>query len=316
MNVKETAVRFTGGELRKVFEKTPEEKLSDATEIRVRLGKPLIIKTPSREFFIGKDGIPGVNANDAYKPCERDIAVTVELLGNYSLYAFQEEIKNGYITIAGGHRVGIVGRCTVEGGYVKTFRNISGLCFRITRQITGCSDAVIRYIKSPKVMHTMIISPPGCGKTTLLRDIIRSLSDSGVNVGVVDERSEIAGCHNGKAQNDVGVRTDVLDGCPKAEGMLMLLRSMSPEVIAVDEIGRREDIIAIEDVINAGIKLICTVHGAETADLLKRPVLAELIEKNIFERFIVLKYGEKPGEIRDIYDGSFKSVLGGRNGDL
>jgi stage III sporulation protein AA len=154
----------------------------------------------------------------------------------------------------------------------------------------------------------MIISPPGCGKTTLIRDIARLLSNGdpgkgipGYAVGIVDERSEIAGCYLGVPQNDVGIRTDILDAAPKAKGMVMLLRSMSPQVIIVDEIGRKEDSDAIDEIVNSGVKLVCTVHGASIEDILKKEVLSEILRKDIFELFIVLKYGKTAGEIAGIY---------------
>jgi stage III sporulation protein AA len=229
-------------------------------------------------------------------------------MSNYSLYAFEEEIKNGYITIQGGHRVGICGQAVLAEGGIKTIKHINGLNIRITHQIKGCADGVIDKIAKPDLKHTMIISPPGCGKTTLIRDIARLLSNGdddknipGYKVGIVDERSEIAGCYHGVPQNDVGIRTDILDAAPKAKGMIMLLRSMSPEVIIVDEIGRKEDSTAIDEIINSGVKLVCTVHGASLQDILKKEVLSEILRKDIFEIFIVLKYGKTAGEIAGIY---------------
>jgi stage III sporulation protein AA len=161
----------------------------------------------------------------------------------------------------------------------------------------------------------MIISPPGGGKTTLLRDVVRLLSYKGYNVGVADERGEVAGARSG-GSIDVGPRTDVLDGCPKAAGMRMLLRSMSPDVIAVDEIGRREELDVVTDIVNAGVKLICTAHGAGIEELKARRVFRELLGSGAFKRFILLGRGETPGEIIGVYDEHFVDIYAkGRDGD-
>lgn len=178
----------------------------------------------------------------------------------------------------------------------------------MSHEVKGCGDRVIKYISDMgRLYHTLIISPPRCGKTTLLRDIIRLLSNgngerNGVTVGVIDERSELGASYRGMPQNDVGMRTDVLDCCPKVEGMLMMLRSMSPQVIAVDEIGKREDIDAIEYVINSGCVIMATVHGNSIDDIKNKPVLRKLVESKLFERYIVLSNDGEMGHIESIFD--------------
>ena len=156
-------------------------------------------------------------------------------------------------------------------------------------------------------LNTVIVSPPGCGKTTLLRDLIRQISEGnswlpGLAVGVVDERSEIGGCYMGVAQNHLGIRTDILDGCPKAEGMIMLIRSMAPRVIAVDEIGTSEDIHAIEYAMQCGCRLIASVHSLDMDEASKKPILGDLIRRRMFQRYVVLGQDHGPGKIREIYD--------------
>ena len=165
-------------------------------------------------------------------------------------------------------------------------------------------------------MHTLIVSPPRCGKTTLLRDIIRQMSNgwgniSGVTVGVVDERSELAGCYQGIPQNDLGMRTDILDGCPKAEGMQMLIRSMSPVVVAVDELGKEEDFKAVESVIHCGCRLIATAHGASMEETLSQPFFRKLWEARVFLRYIFLGKHERAGIVEGIYDENGKCLCTG-----
>ncbi len=265
-------------------------------EIRLRANKPIIIYQNKMEIVL----------NNKPYPDAEDILLTLELMSDYSLYALEEELKNGYITLSGGHRVGITGKAIIDNGHIKTIKCINSLNIRLSHQIIGCADRIINNLYDGEtIFHTIIISPPKCGKTTLLRDIVRQLSNGnkikrGLIVGVVDERSEIGGCYNGIAQNDIGIRTDILDACPKAEGIMLLLRSMSPEVIAVDEIGRNEDIYAIEEILNAGIKLICTVHGKTLDDIRNKPVLSEIIKKNIFERAIILSNKRGIGTIEGI----------------
>ena len=232
----------------------------------------------------------------------------MEYVSSYSMYAFEEEIRQGFITIQGGHRVGIAGKTVLEGDRIKSVKYISYMNLRLSHQIKGCASPILPYIiKNGRICHTLIISPPRCGKTTLLRDLIRQVSSGssympGVPVGVVDERSEIGGSYQGIPQNDLGIRTDVLDCCPKAEGMMMLIRSMSPEVIAVDELGDYEDIHAIESVIHCGCKLFATVHGSSVEDIKRKPLMQRLVREKIFERYIVLHYQDRAGRIKAIFD--------------
>ena len=228
------------------------------------------------------------------------------------MYAFEEEIRQGFITISGGHRIGITGKTIINEDSIKGMKHISYINVRLAHQVKGCADIVLPYLvngKTQGIYHTLIISPPKCGKTTLLRDIIRQISNGssylqGMNVGVVDERSEIGACYMGVPQNELGIRTDILDCCPKAKGMMMLIRSMSPQVIAVDEIGSKEDLEAISHVISCGCKLIATVHGSSIEDIKSKPVLGELLHNKVFERYVILSNIKKIGHLEEIYDTS------------
>jgi len=238
-----------------------------------------------------------------YKPTIQDISGTLEKMANHSLYAFDSEIKNGFITLLGGHRVGICGRVVLDGNKIKTLRHISGLTIRVARQVLGAADKILPLVKTPdKIHNTLIISPPGQGKTTVLRDLVRQLSNSGRHVSVVDERSEIAGSCQGITQNDLGERTDVLDGAPKAEGMLLMLRAMSPDVIAVDEIGGADDVSALLSIASCGAKIIATLHGENMADLQRKQSLAPMLDNKIFDKYIFLTDKPTPGTIREVVE--------------
>ena len=276
---------------------------AELQEIRLRIDKPLIIVYRNQEKVLPMD------SSEKYYVTKEDVRETMDYISHYSLYAYEKELKQGFLTIEGGHRVGVMGKVVLEGTTVKNIQYISSVNIRIAHEKIGCADRVMKHItKDREVCHTLIISPPRCGKTTLLRDIIRQISDGndfvkGVTVGVVDERSEIGGCYQGIAQNQLGMRTDILDCCPKAEGMLMLIRSMSPQVLAIDEIGTAEEIHAVEYAMQCGCKLIASVHGLEMEEAREKPILGELIRRHRFERYVILGNNRYPGEIVHIYDG-------------
>lgn len=271
-------------------------------EIRLRTGYPIILLYAGREKLL------------SIKATERSIRETLDYVSNYSLYAYENEVKQGFITIEGGHRVGMAGQVLLENGRVKNLKYISSLNIRVSHEIVGCADKLFPYIThSMQMYHTLIISPPRCGKTTILRDMIRQISDGnkyvdGCTVGVVDERSELAGCYQGIPQNHMGMRTDVLDGCPKAEGMLMLIRSMSPQVIAVDEIGAPEEVQAIKYAMHCGCKLIATVHGESLDEIIRKPLLEQMMREQCFERYLVLSNRTHVGQITGVYDSEQKRL--------
>lgn len=305
-NQKKEIIRILSANLRDIVEKMRID-FWEVQEIRIRTGSPLMVVCGGKEYFVGRDGSLGVNRKNSYEITQKEIRETMEYISNYSLYAFEEELKQGFITIQGGHRVGVAGKIILEKEKVKNIRHISFLNIRLAHEMIGCADQIIPYIvQKNSIYHTLIISPPRCGKTTLLRDLIRQLSNGsngrlGMNVGVVDERSEIGACYQGQPQNDLGDRTDILDCCPKKEGMMMLVRSMSPKIIAVDEIGFREDIEALEYVMNSGVKVLATVHGNSMEEIRNKPVLGRMVQEKVFQRYILLSAGQV-GKVEAVFD--------------
>lgn len=260
-------------------------------EIRIGIGKPCIL-IENQEEIILKNIVSKL-----------DMKYIIQKISNYSIYAYEEEIRQGFITIKGGHRVGIAGQCVMENDRVKTIKNIVSLNIRICHEIIGCSDRIMRYINTKdRVNNTIIVSPPGCGKTTLLRDIANKLSCFGKRVSIIDERSEIAACDMGIPRLQVGLRTDVLDNCKKSIGMIMAIRSLSPEVIICDEIGSEEDIRALFFAYNSGITIITTVHGYDINDVISRNSFSKLIENKIIKKIIVLSKRCGIGTIERVYD--------------
>lgn len=293
--------------VRSIFQsaKLDLEKLQ---EVRMRTGQPLLLRYGGREYALTGQGMLAEDAMQGFRITKEQLCETLEYVSGYSLYAFDEEMKQGFITVPGGHRIGISGRIVTEGGKIQCIRHISFINIRLSHQIRGCADRVLPHLISDgELCHTLIVSPPGCGKTTLLRDIIRQISTGthllpGRTVGVVDERSEIAGCYLGVPQNDIGIRTDVLDCCAKAEGMTMLLRSMAPRVIAVDELGGDKDLEAVEKVFHCGCRLLATVHGSSVAELSQSPMFGKMMRQKMFERYILLGRARHAGYVKAIYD--------------
>lgn len=320
MNTKDELLKIFSLKLRTILGKLTIdfEKLQ---EIRLRMNAPLIMIYGNKETFISEDAKFVDNPSKAIQISKNEIRETMEYISNYSLYAFEDEIKQGFITINGGHRIGIAGKIIIEDDTIKGMKHISFINIRLAHQVKGCADRVLPYLvnkQGSNIYHTLIISPPRCGKTTLLRDIIRQLSNgshyfSGMSIGVVDERSEIGACYMGTPQNELGIRTDILDCCPKAKGMMMLIRSMSPQIIAVDEIGSKEELEAIDYVIGCGCKLIATVHGSSIEDIRSKPILSELVKKKLFDRYVILSNYTEIGHLEEIYDSDGKRLFEAEN---
>ena len=307
MDKREELIKIFSKDIRTILKQVSVD-FEQVQEIRLRVHAPLLMICNNHEYYITPEGNLSMRADEAYPVTRQALKETLEYMSSYSLYAFEEEIKQGFITIQGGHRIGIAGKTITDEHGIRSMKFISFINVRLSHQVTGCATTVLPYLyECGLIQHTLIISPPRCGKTTLLRDIIRQVSNGtgpepGMTVGVIDERSEIGACYQGVPQNELGIRTDILDCCPKAQGMMMLIRTMSPQVIAVDEIGSRDDLEAIEYVMNCGCKLIATVHGSSIDDIKQKPVLRKMVMERWFERYIILNNRGRVGNVDQIYD--------------
>ncbi len=306
--------------------------LTDLEEIRIRIGQPVFFHTRRGEFLLMTSGEGYViqkyekeKGDEVYRITEQDLFEMQNYISNYSLYAFCEELKNGFLTIQGGHRIGIAGGTVNENGRISGISYLTFLNIRVAHEKKGCADEILPKIRGEEgeIYNTLIISPPGAGKTTFLRDCIRILSYGrdgygknayekegavGKKIGLVDERSELAACYHGVPQNDIGPRTDVLDGCNKAEGVMMLLRTMSPEVIAVDELGSEEDFKAVEQAAYSGCRILGTLHAGSIKELQEKPILKRWCKKGVFERFVLIKKGENGERTFHIYNQRWEQL--------
>lgn len=271
---------------KRLIETTIIEKNIKSTieEIRIRVNLPVIIKTSYEEIVL------------KYIVTIDDTTKILQKICENSLYAYQKQISNGYITIRGGNRVGVVGSGVIKDDEIVNLNYISGMNFRMSRQVFGCSDSVIEDIinrEKNSIYNTLIISSPGMGKTTLLKDIIKKVSDGisgfkGLTISVIDERGEIAAMYKGIAQNDLGIRTDVLDNVPKSIGMKMAIRSMAPQIIVADEIGSQYDVESIKYAVRCGVKGIFTAHAGSMEELKQNPELKVLVNEKFFEKVILI----------------------------
>ena len=272
--------------LRKTFELTGDT----LQEIRIRCGLPLIVNTSHGSFAVLPNGEISPAVGGAYIIKSSDLKRVFQAICENSVYAYAEDIKQGFVTIRGGHRVGITGRASVCSGRVESFREISSLNIRVAREVVGAANNIVDSIITPgKVKNTLLVAPPMGGKTTVLRDLARQISDQGIKTSIADDRGELACIYKGIPQNNVGVQTDVIENASKAEAVIMLLRSMSPQAIITDEISTAKDAESISQCFGTGVTVVATTHGDNAEDVRARPILKDLFGSMGFEQIIVLR---------------------------
>lgn len=252
-------------------------------EIRLRVGRGLTVLSGSGERPILLAGSP-------ITVTTQDLRTVLELATQCSYQSAAEQLKRGFYTMKGGHRIGVTGTAAVRDGRVSAFRELSSLTIRVARRVPAAAQTLEdELLEGDGFPSTLILSVPGAGKTTLLRELIRSLSDRyGRRVALADERGEVAALWKGAPQLEVGRHTDVLDGCPKAEGMMMLLRSMNPQILAADEITAPEDVQAVSMAANCGVSVLATAHGGTVEELSRRPLYQLLLSQRVFRRVILI----------------------------
>lgn len=285
-------------------------KYEKLCEIRIRNNKPITVNYLNSYYYLGENGIVN-KPNEAITGSNTLIDSILHKSSNYSLYAINDQLKSGFVTVNGGIRIGVCGDVVAENGQVNTIKNFSALNIRIPHQIYGCSLNALRYLfKGEEFLNTLVIASPGAGKTTFIRDLCFELSEQNYpfNILLLDERNEIASCVNGVSQLDVGKFTDIISGGTKLNGFLNGIRSMSPNIICTDEIGADDDIKALNYALSCGVKVIATIHAKDVEQLQNKPNFKEILAKKMFDRFVVLSNSAGKGTLEGVFDENLNNL--------
>ncbi len=276
----------------------PGEFLGLLEEVRLRLDRPVYCYTTN-------DVIPLEVDNQLRTVKEKDLDHIIGIIAEHSLYARTEELRQGFLTLPGGHRVGVAGKAVWKDGHIVTMTDISGLNFRRARNVAGAAAELVSIFRCQhlSVESLLVAGPPRSGKTTLLRDLVRIFSDYGERVTVIDERSELAAYHGGHYGFDLGAHVDVLDGWAKAEGIVLAIRTLGPDRIVVDELGNGEDWPAVDQALSTGVKIVASVHAGTYADLCRKPS-RRLPVLHLFDSIVILKRSGIPGAVQEIWHNS------------
>ncbi len=278
-------------------------------ELRFRAERPVLVNYGGIFYYLGPDGLKS-GVSDSYFCKKSLIGEIIVRASEYSLYAYNDRISNGYITIAGGIRIGIAGEAVLESGEIKTIKNFSSLNIRIPHEVMGCADGIYNLVCRPVIYNTLIISPPGAGKTTLLRDLTRLLGNGSppLNVLLIDERNEIAAVNEGTYSLDVGINTDVISSSGKDFAFKQGVRALRPDIIITDELFGEKDLLAVEDACACGVKVFASVHAYGLDDIKKKSGFENILKKRLFQRLVCLSSHNGPGTVDGVYNENFERI--------